>query len=338
MIGFQGATISDNHSIIRDLGKRNLGGVILFDRHLATGSETNNITSPTQVKELTTALQEAADNRLLIGVDQEGGLVRRFKKKHGFPETPSACTLGKKGSQLATHENASLTADMLKKVGVNLNFAPVVDLNLNPTNPIIGGYERSFSAEVSEVISHSRAWVEEHNRHGIISCLKHFPGHGSSITDSHLGFVDISNSWHESELTPYKEAIKSKWVKAIMVGHLFNCSMDDKHPATLSSKILNSLLRQKLQFKGLIVSDDMQMKAISDRYGLSEACSKAIAAGIDLVIVGNNLSFDPHILEKLQEALLKAVENNVISETRITEAWTQVQKLKSHLTPRNQTS
>ena len=338
LLGFPGDTICIDHPIAIDISAENLGGVILFDRFLAENRDTNNIISTKQLKRLTTDLQKFAGGDLIIAVDQEGGMVNRFKKERGFPTTPSAAELGSAVNIQATTTSARQTARMLHTVGVNLNLAPVVDVNINSNNPIIGRYGRSFSDNSQTVADHAAVWIREHRTEGIQCCLKHFPGHGSSDRDSHVGFVDISSSWCVDELEPYRLLIDSGHAEAIMAGHLVNKTFDPIYPATLSTATLQTLLRQKLHFTGLIISDDMQMKAITNGYGLQEACCKAIAAGIDLLIIGNNLAYDPEILKKVKNSIIGAVQRGEISEQRIEEAHASVQKFKHSLngsTPSN---
>jgi beta-N-acetylhexosaminidase len=331
LIGFAGETLSVNHPILADIREEKLGGVILFDRFLAENKDTHNIISAKQLQRLTTDLQNLAGGDLLIAVDQEGGKVNRFKKERGFPITPTAAELGRTTDIQATVASARQTARMLRAAGVNVNLAPVVDINVNGDNPIIGRYGRSFSDHGGTVAAHAAAWIKEHRAEGVQCCLKHFPGHGSSDHDSHLGFVDVSASWHADELDPYRLLIDSGYADAVMVGHLINKNFDATFPATLSSKTLQTLLRQDLHFTGLIISDDMQMRAITDCYGLEEACCKALAAGIDMLIIGNNLTYDPNILYKVKDALLLAILRGELSEQRIDEAHSSVQKFKLSL-------
>ena len=328
LVGFEGNTLSKNHPITEDIVKRNLGGVILFDKLLAKKLPSNNIVTPAQVAGLTSSLQNMAEGNLLITVDQEGGMVGRLKEQHGFAPTPGAETLGNGPDPEETTRAGRQVARMLSTHGINFNLAPVVDLNIFPQNPIIGAYGRSFSENPNIVFKNTVRWIAAHRQEGVLSCVKHFPGHGSSRSDSHLGFVDISNSWNKVELQPYQDLVGIGYNEAIMVGHLFNSHFDEYHPATLSRSTVHEILRSELGYSGLIVSDDMQMRAITDRYGLAEACCKAIAAGIDLLIIGNNLCHDPHIFEKLQQAVLKAVDTGDLSPERIEEAWRQVQKFK----------
>lgn len=331
LLGFQGDSIDATHPVAVDIRHRNLGGIILFDRNLANKRDVNNILSASQVKTLTTTLQEFADTPLLIAVDQEGGKVRRLKPELGFPATAGAAELGQKNDRTLTAIHALATADTLQSVGINLNLAPVVDLDSFPQNPVIGGLGRSFSPSSAVVTSHADEWVKAHSRRNVLSCLKHFPGHGSSRTDSHLGFTDITDTWQAEELQPYKDLIANGLADAIMTGHLFHKELDPDYPATLSPRIISNLLRQELQFSGVVISDDLQMKAITNRYGLEEAACLALAAGVDLLIIGNNLDYDPNILARLIPAILKSIQSGALREGRIHEAWERVQTLKKKI-------
>ncbi len=331
ILGFTGDKITSDHPIVEDIEKRNLGGVILFDRFLAAAQNTNNIIDAGQLQKLTASLQTLAADTLLIAVDQEGGQVNRFKKERGFPVTPSAMELGSCSDLRATVASARQTARMLAGVGVNLNFAPVVDLNVHPENPIIGRYGRSFSADPAIVTAHAGAWVNEHRHQGVLSCLKHFPGHGSSRTDSHLGFVDVTGTWQEIELLPYQHLIQGGQADAIMLGHIFNRKFDAHFPASLSRATIQTLVRQKLHFTGVIVSDDMQMKAITAHYGIEDACCKALAAGVDLIIIGNNLVHDPKILPKVMDTIMQGLDEGIITEERLDEAWKRIRKYKQSI-------
>lgn len=331
VIGFSGHQLADDHSIIADISHSRLGGVILFDQLLAKGGEPNNIIDARQLKTLTTTLQEAADGRLLIAVDQEGGKVSRFKGNRGFAETPPAAELGEDPSLTATAAAAQTTAAMLGHLGINWNLAPVVDLDSFPDNPIIGRYGRSFAADADTVTAHARAWITAHRQKGLLSCLKHFPGHGSSRGDSHQGLVDVSDSWEEKELLPYHRLIAEGLADAVMVGHLCNHSLDPHYPASLSRATVTGLLRGELGFSGLVITDDLQMGAITSRHRLEEACCLALAAGVDMIILGNNLVQIPGLLSRMSEGVLAAVWTGQITRERIDEAWQRVEELKKKI-------
>lgn len=332
LLGFPGTVPTS--SILRDIRELKLGGVILFDKNLAAGKPDNNIRSAEQVQRLTGALQAAAATAgsapLFIAVDQEGGRVSRFRKERGFKETPSAAHLGEAGPA-AVRAAAKQTARLLNNLGINLNFAPVADVNAFKENPIIGLLDRSFSADSETVTKCCSAWVEEHRRQGVLTSLKHFPGHGSSRLDSHLGFVDISETWSEDELLPFRRLVQADKADMIMVGHLCHRQYDATLPATLSSEILRRLLREKCGWTGAAVSDDMQMKSITKKWGLADACCRSIAAGMDLLIIGNNLSYQPEILNEIREEMTKRAGRDIALCSRIEEAWLRVKHLKGRL-------
>ncbi|MCF8057622.1 MAG: hypothetical protein K9K37_13425 [Desulfocapsa sp.] len=337
ILGFKGESIDQHHPIAEDIRERNLGGVILFDRQLAEKRDQNNITSPSQVQALVSSLQDySSSTPLFVAIDQEGGMVRRLKAKTGFPETNSAGNLGTEDDATGTAIHAACTAKTLHKLGINLNLAPVVDLNTFPENPVIGKLQRSFSAAPDTVIRHAAIWIREHTKEKVFSCLKHFPGHGSSQSDSHLGFTDISNSWHTKELIPFKTLIQDKLAHCVMLGHLYHEELDPEYPTSLSPAVVNTLLRKQLDFQGLILTDDLQMKAITDQYGIEEAVCLALAAGVDMIIIGNNLEYVPDVLQRVIPAVLIAVKENRIPETRIHTAWQRVQTMKEQLGPQPQ--
>lgn len=335
MLGFEGDMLFNDHPIARDISELHLGGVILFDRLLAKKKASNNIKNSNQLQQLTEALQALSATPLLIAIDQEGGKVCRLQTKHGFPDIPGAGELGLSNSLQKTSDAALLTARTLSTLGINWNMAPVVDLNSNPDNPVIGRIGRSFGADVDTVSSHAQAWIEQHRRLGILSCLKHFPGHGSSKNDSHLGFVDISDSWTDLELQPFSRLISQGLADAVMIGHLFHSRLDEHYPASLSSPVIEGTLRNRLDFQGPVVSDDMQMQAITNHYGLVDACCRAIAAGTDLIIIGNNLHHDPDILIKMIVGIKQGIDKGLVKEERIEQAWKRTQKLKQVLINKN---
>lgn len=332
IVGMQGPLVTTNSPIIRDIHTRNLGGVILFDRFLHEKQPDNNIISHQQVKKLVHDLRDNAERPLLIAVDQEGGRVNRFKAERGFPVTPTAGKLGQTTGTEQTTIAAEQTAAMLASLGINLNLAPVVDLDIFPDNPIIGRHQRSFSSDPAEVTAHAMAWITAHRQHRVKTCIKHFPGHGSAHADSHLGFVDISNHWHNDEIIPYQNLIDRDMVDAVMTGHLYNRTLDQDFPATLSHQTVSGLLRAELNYDGVVLSDDMQMRAITSHYGLEEAVCRAINAGIDLLIFGNNLDYDPDITNKAIRAIIKGLRHGTITEETLTAALERVEKFKRSLT------
>ncbi len=332
IVGFPGTRLQEGSAICRDIVDRQLGGVILFNRCLHTPSQPANIASVDQLEELCDSLQGAAGGRLLIGVDQEGGLVRRLRPEAGFDHICSAAEMGGAGNGTSmTRRQAKTNAAMLASVGINCNFAPVVDCSSNPDNPIIATLDRGFSADPETVARHAAAWIDEHRKQGVLSCLKHFPGHGSSSEDSHLGFVDVSDTWDSTELIPYVRLLETGMVELIMTGHLFNQKLDPLFPATLSAATIDSLLRSELGYRGVVISDDMQMKAVTDRYGFEEAVCKSLAAGVDMLVFGNNLDYDPDVCRRAIAAVIDGIDRGRISRQRIETALHRIRSLKKQL-------
>ncbi len=224
------------------------------------GMRTKNISSPEQLKELTKQLKYYAKRPLLISIDQEGGKVARLKPSYGFAEIPSAFTLSKTSLEHAKNVYNAM-AQMLKDNGINCDFGPVVDLAVNEKNSVIVGLERSYGQESETVTQFAKVFIDALKSKGVISVLKHFPGHGSSLGDSHLGFVDVTQTWSEKELEPYQKLIASNSVSMIMSAHVYNAKLDATYPATLSYTINSKLLREKMHYNGVLISDDLQMES-----------------------------------------------------------------------------
>jgi beta-N-acetylhexosaminidase len=332
LVGFRGTTLTSDNRIIADLENYNLGGVILYEKDGPTQSRPRNIESPAQLQKLVSDLKTHSKEKLLVAIDQEGGAVNRLKASYGFPATVSAQYLGTLNNEDSTRYRASVIAQTLKEMGISLNFAPVVDLNVNPESPAIGAFERSFSANPDTVVFHAGIFIDEHNKRGILNCCKHFPGHGSATSDSHLGLTDVTNTWRETELKPYRQLIASGKCQMVMSAHVFNQNLDADYPATLSKKILTGILREELGFDGVIVSDAMEMGAITDNYGQEEAIEKAINAGCDILVFSNNISvFNEDVVPEAVSTIRKLVDEGKISKERIIQSYNRIMKLKEGL-------
>ncbi|MFA7092782.1 MAG: glycoside hydrolase family 3 N-terminal domain-containing protein [Arcobacteraceae bacterium] len=327
IVGFDESELSSNSPIIKAIKRYDLGGVILFDRFYNDTTKVKNIDSPQQLQMLTQKLKEASPH-LMISIDQEGGKVQRLKSTSGFLPTSSAKEMASKSVEDAYKEYAKL-ALMLQHNGINTNFAPVVDLALNPNNTVIYQLERSYSDDPQKVVHYATAFIEAQNEKGVMSVLKHFPGHGSSLNDSHEGFVDVTQSWHKMELEPFKSMIKNKSVSMIMTAHIFNAHLDPKYPATLSHNINTKLLRENLGFEGVLISDDLQMKAISEHYTLAQTVTLAINSGVDIVLFGNQLGSQN--LEELIETIYQQVVRGNIAYERILQSNARIKALSHHL-------
>lgn len=314
IIGFEGQTL--NSSLKENIDKYNLGGVILFNKDYKSKKK-KNILNPNQLKKLNSNIQNYSKYKMFISIDQEGGKVSRLNPNNGFFLTPSAKDISSKDINQAKKEYQKLAYN-LKKMKINLNFAPVVDLNINPNNKVIVQLERSYSKDPLEVVKYASVFIEEQNRYGIGSVIKHFPGHGSSNADSHKGFVDITNTWRKEELNPYKQLIKDNKVDFIMTAHVFNKKLDEEYPATLSYKINTKILREKLKFQGVIISDDLQMKAISEHYSLRERIKLSINAGVNILLFGNQL--DKNDLKTIVDTIYNLIEQKEIKLSKIIES------------------
>jgi beta-N-acetylhexosaminidase len=227
-----------------------------------------------------------------------------------------------------TSDHARQIATTLRDVGISVNLAPVVDLDANPRNPIIKGKKRSFSSDPEIVARQAEAFCRAHLDLGILPCAKHFPGHGSAQGDTHCGLVDVSAHWSERELIPFQRLVQARCCPLIMSAHVFHRGLDVERPATLSAAVLGGLLRRRLGFEGVILTDDMEMKAITSQFGLEKAVQYAVEAGADVLCFGNNLAYDARIGEKAWNILVRLVENGVIPESRIDESFRRIERLK----------
>lgn len=328
LVGFRGIRITPDSPIISILQELNLGGVVLFDYDVPSQSYPRNILNPPQTKKLIADLQSYARTPLLVAVDAEGGRINRLKSKYGFQEIPSAQVMGEKTYQDCLHIYGML-ARQLSDLGFNLNLAPVVDVNLNPQNPVIGALERSFSSDPRITTVCAAAFIIAHREAGIITTLKHFPGHGSSQKDSHLGLVDVTRTFDETELVPYQDLIRKGLAETIMTAHIMNRHIDKDLPATLSTAFIQGILREKFAFKGVVISDDMQMGAITTHFGLAEALILAVNAGCDLIALANNArSYDERLPLRAHRIIVEAVKEGKISKQRIAEAYERLTTLK----------
>jgi beta-N-acetylhexosaminidase len=269
---------------------------------------------------------------LFVAVDQEGGNVARLKERYGFRRTVSQQYLGSRDDLLVTRLFGLLTAETLAGSGINLNLAPVVDLNTNPDNPVIGRLGRSFSADHVAVTNHSLEVISAHHTQRVLTTLKHFPGHGSSREDSHLGFVDVTYTWSPLELEPYDKIIKAGLCDVVMTAHIFNANLDPDLPATLSEKTIGGLLRGRLNYDGVVMTDDLQMKAISDHYSFEDTIELAIHAGVDILTIGNNLMYGPGTARRAVAIISSLVQSGRIPPERIEQSYQRIMRLKAWLT------
>lgn len=307
----------------RDLSEGLIGGLVFF-------VWAGNLENPEQIAHLTSEIQRRSQIPLLIAVDQEGGYVARLDESNGFAATPSAYQMGTTVNlESYTRQNAGMMADWLARAGLTMNLAPVVDVNVNPSSPAIGALQRSFSADTLAVAAHAGWFIDEFHKKNIVTTLKHFPGHGSAVGDSHLGFTDVSATWSELELFPYRSLLSSGMVDAVMTAHVFNTGLDSVYPATLSHQTVTGLLRNTLGHKGVVVSDAMGMGAITARYGMDQAAELAVNAGVDMLLYTKNLdSLGKSLARHLVDYLESRVNAGAIPRSRIDESYARIMELK----------
>lgn len=326
VVGFRGASLADAGWVRTALAESGLGGVILFDRDQLTGAA-RNIVSPSQVKRLTADLRAAAPGRgIIVSVDQEGGVVTRLSPTHGFPAVASEATVGA-GMAARTRTWARGLATTLAESGFNLNFAPVVDLGVDPRSPAIGALDRSFSADPDVVVERATIEIEAHRTAGVRTTLKHFPGIGSSTTNTDFGVADVTRTWTRTELEPFRRLIAAGDVDLVMAGHVVNGQLDPDRPASLSRPVVTDLLRGELGWEGVVVTDDLQAAAITKAFGRDEAILLALEAGDDLLLFANQQVHDPKLVGRVVKVVAASVAAGRIPEARIDEAFGRVQAI-----------
>ena len=306
-------------SLAREFG---LGGVTLFAR---------NIEAPEQVAELAYDLQSlSTELPLWVAVDQEGGRVARLRAP--FTEWPPMAVLGRSGDADLAYRFAAALASELRAVGISLDYAPVLDIHTNPKNPVIG--DRALADTADAVARLGAAIVRGLQENGMAACGKHFPGHGDTSVDSHLDLPIVEHPpdrLRRVEFVPFREAIRAG-VATIMTAHILVPSLDEEKPATLSRRVVYDLLRDELNFEGVILSDDLEMKALARSYSVAEAAVQAILAGCDAVLICRALSDDRSRDIEVQavalEALVHAVEDGTIPYKRLEDALARQRRAK----------
>ena len=324
LIGFPKAEVDP--IVLNEIKQGKVGTIILFEKNIPKSAA-----SFAALKKIIWTYQNAAPVPLFVAIDQEGGKVNRLKDKYGFPRSITAKEMGRSLDSVKFY--AESIASNLAGLGINVNFAPCVDLGINKNNTVIYAVGRSFSANPDSVALYAEAYIKPHRKFGVITVLKHFPGHGSSLADTHVGVADVTKTWSEQELIPYQRLLDKEMVDGIMSAHIVNAELDQrKLPGTLSSRMIDSLLRKTMKYDGVVFSDDMQMHAITKQYGMEEAIKLAIQAGVDILCFSNNImGSEVRTVDKVHEIIRKLVENGTISKERINESFERIIKLKGRL-------
>jgi beta-N-acetylhexosaminidase len=274
-------------------------------------------------------IRETLGPGTIVAIDQEGGSVQRLRAARGFVESPSAAEY----ARMTDEERAlavSALAGQLASLGIDLNFAPCVDVAINADSSIIARRGRSFGADPAEVTRLAREIVEAHRAAGVTPCLKHFPGHGSAASDSHIGLPDITGVWDESrELAPFAALISSSAPLAVMTAHLLHRGVDAGFPASLSRAWTTGVLRERLGFDGVVVTDSLDMRAIADRWPSGEAAALALMAGADLALDANNMPGPARACPALEMAgaIRRALDSGALSEDALRRSAARVEAI-----------
>ena len=320
LVGFAGAHSTVPHSIGRAL-EGGLGGLILFRRNVEDVHQFTDLTRSIH------AFKSAPGPGPFVAVDQEGGRVVRLRSP--LSPIPAMRKLGEIDDLDLTAAVSGLMARELEAVGVNLNFAPVVDVDSHPDNPVIG--DRSFSPDPEQVARHGLAFIQAHLRNGVLPCAKHFPGHGDTTSDSHLTLPSLPHDFDRLEaveLLPFRAVIPSQ-LPAIMTAHILFQKLDPVHPASLSRAVLQDLLVTQLGFQGLIITDCLEMKAVSDRYTIEEMVELGIEAGVDVFLISHSES----VWQAAWQHMIRLAERNLRTRERILASAQRIAACKSRRSP-----
>jgi len=329
LVGVHGTTLQDNAALERLLCETRVAGVILFARNIVDAAQTARLT-----RDLTARARACTGRPLLVAVDAEGGRVMRLGPAAGWTATLSHQDLGQAGDLAQTELEARRIGGMLRDAGINWNLAPVIDVGYNPANPVIVGVGRSFGANPRLVAAQARAYITGMHAAGILTAVKHFPGHGSSVDDSHAGFVDVTDTARpDVELVPYRLLLAEGVVDAVMTAHVYNRHLDAWVPATLSRPTIDGVLRSQLGWRGVVVSDDMRMGAIEQHYGAGDAAVRALRAGVDLILIADDrLPGDRSASAETLKAIRRALRRGRLPAGQVDEALARIATLRSRLT------
>jgi len=327
--GFQGSSVgaAGVEAARADIAAGRLGGVM----YLAT-----NIADLDEVRAMNERFRAARpDLPPFIALDQEGGSVERLTGEVGFVEIPQAAAVARDNTPAGAREIYGTMARRVAALGFNLNFGPVVDLNTNPDNPVIARFGRSFGADPARVTDYASAFIEGHRQAGLLTALKHFPGHGSSTADSHEGFTDISESWQEAELEPYRDLVGQGLVDMVMMGHLFHSGFEDRSgpglPASLSPVWTTQILRRGMDYDGVVISDDLEMGAIRDHYDLRETVVRAVMAGTDILLFSNTANARDTLADEVHAILVETAAQDPAFRERIEQSYRRIIAAKQGL-------
>jgi beta-N-acetylhexosaminidase len=327
MVGFQGTSASQASvkQVLADLEAGRVGGVILMGA---------NVRSKAQVAALNEAIRAAAEPHIpLIAVDQEGGAVQRLSREKGFQGFPGPRLVASRQDPKAAYETYTGMARELRRHGFNVNFGPTVDMDRNRANPIIAKLGRSYGEDPGRVTGYASAFVRAHRDAGVATSAKHFPGHGSSFTDSHKGFVDLSKTWDPTELDPYRALAARGEMDMVMVGHLYHPSFSGgaRLPATFARPAIEGMLRRDIGYDGVVITDDLAMGAITKFHTVDETLVRTVEAGVDILLFCSTPRVKGPFAAHAIRTIRAAVRDGRIPRSRIEQSYRRIVALKRRL-------
>lgn len=328
VVGFQGDDVDDASVVAlrEQLAQGRLGGVMFLK---------TNVKSLAAVGAMNAAFRAASPELLpFITLDQEGGAVERLTKDVGFTEIPNAASIAATNTPEQAEAIYAKMAESIAELGFSVNFGPVADVNLNADNQVIAKFGRAFSADPAVVAAYDEAFIRAHHAAGLLTALKHFPGHGSSTADSHEGFVDITQTWQDSELDPYRTMIGDDVVDMVMIGHLYHAGYADKGtqtPASLSRQWITGVLRETLAYDGVVISDDLEMGAIRDHYTLEQTVTMGVRAGMDVLLFSNTADYRAGLGQEILDILLAEAQADPAFAERIEQSYERIVALKARI-------
>ncbi|HCL56578.1 MAG TPA: hypothetical protein DHW82_06170 [Spirochaetia bacterium] len=324
IFGFEGKKEKDPgvQNAARHLRKAEIGGILLFG---------NNVSSKKQLALLIQFLKKDSVYPFFISVDQEGGLIQRLSSKNGFKDFPPAEKVAQTMNIFKAFALYSEMAEILSDTGINYNLAPSLDLKINPKNPIIAKFKRSFSQNPVKTLFYAAAFIKAHRENNVLTSIKHFPGHGSSKEDTHLNLTDISGQWQLKELIPFQALISSDLADSIMVSHLMHRKIDPFHPVSLSKIFIGEIIRKYLKYDGVVITDDLEMGAIRKHFSLEEVVVKGISAGSNILLFYSLEKGKKDQSEEIKNLVLKNLKNGSLTLPMIYDSFQKILKLKEKI-------
>ena len=325
LLGFSGvgAEAKTAQHLARHITAGVVGGVLFLGHNFKTREGVESLT-----RLFRTAAREA---KPFLALDQEGGSVQRLGARLGYPVFPAAQAVAARNDPAGAQALYTRLAREVRGAGFNLNMGPVVDVGSEPRNPVIAKFGRAYGEDGASIARYAGAFIAAHRDVGVLTALKHFPGHGSTLTDSHARSVDITPTWHEEELEPYAKLNRAGLIDIVMSGHLAHARHSLSEPATLSYAAITGVLREKIGFSGVVMTDDLDMAAIRSSYALEEAVVRAIAAGNDLIMLSNSASPNPDLPYAVLAAIKAAVAKGRLDARRLEASVERIGILKARM-------